>query len=492
MKKQVLATAAGLVLAGACANAGAVTLNPKGLGQVLLFPYYTVNKGQDTLLSVVNVSDVGKAVHVRFHEGYNGRVVMDFLVFLSPHDVWTAGVTTASDSATGGARLVSSDRSCTLPQIPAGGIAFSSVTYSGASASDGGPQAIERTREGHVQIITDGDIRPDSPTARIVEHVQTGAPGAGAPADCSQLDSASVVADLVAPANTLAGSAGIVNVDEGTYFPYNAEAISDFTRVPLLTSLSVVDADDLRSANSDSADGGVPATVFVDGKPLTFTYARGVDAVSALFMADSIYNEVLLTQSLNAATDWILTFPTKRFYVDPGLEPEAPALPFGEAFQAPGEAAARGMHYLYDAEELYVSDPCGQVCGTPVVLPPLNMPYEVTAVAFHRGEEAAPTVSPVFGSRLLRTLAPTYPGWQTGWARLDFAYDEQQSLPGGTANGGSRTLFGLPVTGFMAYNIVNTQAQPGRLANYSGLFRHRSTASCLPSGVAPAPDGSCF
>ena len=46
----------------------------------------------------------------------------------------------------------------------------------------------------------------------------------------------------------------------------------------------------------------------------------------------------------------------------------------------------------------------------------------------------------------------------------------------------------------MAYNVINTNAQPGLLANYSGLFRHRSTTSCFgdisgctaasPTGVA--------
>ena len=44
---------------------------------------------------------------------------------------------------------------------------------------------------------------------------------------------------------------------------------------------------------------------------------------------------------------------------------------------------------------------------------------------------------------------------------------------------------GLPVVGFMAYNVINTQAQPGMLANYSGTYRHRSTMSCN------GPAGEC-
>ncbi len=46
--------------------AGAVSLSASGMGQVLIYPYYTVNKGQDTLISVVNASDVGKIAGSRF------------------------------------------------------------------------------------------------------------------------------------------------------------------------------------------------------------------------------------------------------------------------------------------------------------------------------------------------------------------------------------------------------------------------------------------
>ena len=38
----------------------AVALNPRGIGQVLIYPYYTVNRGQDPLISVVNASSSAK------------------------------------------------------------------------------------------------------------------------------------------------------------------------------------------------------------------------------------------------------------------------------------------------------------------------------------------------------------------------------------------------------------------------------------------------
>ena len=104
MNKNSLTTAviAGIAgVAGIANMASAVNLNPDGLGQVLLYPYYTVNAGQQTLLSVVNTAAVGKAVKVRFLEGYNSREVLDFNLFLSPFDVWTADVFALSDLSSG-------------------------------------------------------------------------------------------------------------------------------------------------------------------------------------------------------------------------------------------------------------------------------------------------------------------------------------------------------------------------------------------------------
>ena len=119
---------AGAVLAGLTGVAGmvsvshAVNLNPDGLGQVLLYPYYSARGGNDTLISVVNTTSAAKAVKVRFIEGLNSREVLDFNVYMSPFDVWAAAVTDVSPRAAGGfdpdpdgrADLVIRDTTCSL------------------------------------------------------------------------------------------------------------------------------------------------------------------------------------------------------------------------------------------------------------------------------------------------------------------------------------------------------------------------------------------
>lgn len=91
---------AALVVLGCCwlQGAAAMTLNPRGAGQVLLFPYYTVNRHQQTLISVTNATDAGKALQVRFREALNGREVLTFRLFLSPHDTWAASVFALDDA----------------------------------------------------------------------------------------------------------------------------------------------------------------------------------------------------------------------------------------------------------------------------------------------------------------------------------------------------------------------------------------------------------
>jgi hypothetical protein len=52
---------------------------------------------------------------------------------------------------------------------------------------------------------------------------------------------------------------------------------------------------------------------------------------------------------------------------------------------------------------------------------------------------------------------------------------------------GAVALTGLPTVGFMVYNVVNANAQPGVLGNYGGVFAHRSTLACSDIDGLPCP-----
>ena len=482
MKRNNLTTAIVAAIAGVAGFAGlanAVDLNPDGLGQVLIYPYYTVNKSQDTLFSVVNTTGIGKAVKVRFLEGYNSREVLDFNLFLSPHDVWTAAVAQTADA--GGAKVITSDHSCTYPSIPAGGQAFSDAAYTGASIApfnvpDSGPQDIMRTREGYLELIAMGDIIAGSNLSGETTHSQTGTPNAGMPS-CGQSALLGADADLVAPTGGLFGSGSIVNVGEGTFFGYNADAVDGFTATKLFFGSSALEPS-LQNANSVESALTARAYVFVNGGLVTADYSLGVDAVSAVFMADNLYNEFLVGTGLGANTDWVVTFPTKRFYVDQLAYPTAPRAPFVEKFAGGESNVAVGIN-LYDREEFHTTTSEG--FSPPVGSRPSSLPYEVNVISFLTGAVAG-GVSGVFGSVLRPNITPL---GDSGWLQLGLNDAvELHALPGGVTPALAPVTFnGLPATGFMGYNVVNAQANPGLLANYSGLFRHRASRSCLGGGT---------
>lgn len=474
-RNRLVAAIAGTFIVGAgfaAESARAVSVSPNGIGSVLFYPYYTVNKGQDTLISLVNSdSTKGKVVKVRFKEGYNGRDVLDLDVFLAPDDVWTAAITQVSDD--GGALIRTSDQSCTLPAIPAGGLAFSSAGYDGTSSlpADDGPHDITRTREGEIEMIASGDVPAGTPTFSAIQRQYASTyPYASEPPLCNTLIVERIATDVTAPSDSLFGAGSIVNVGSGIFFGYTATAIRGFSAVPLFDATNA--GPTLDQANTAGVDGA-RAYVPIEGAeaPLAADFADGIDAVSAALMTSAIGNEYVVDPSLGATTDWIVTYPTKSWYVDKVLYPENPTNPFVEPFQD-GASRATISATAFDRETDFASYSCAEPPPPPGCLPiqPVTA-YQVNAISI-RVEPTDPpsTTSDVFGSVLLTSIAP-YAG--TGWIYADLASGDG----GHDISTASSSLSGMPAIGFMAYDIVNANAQPGLLANYSGTFAHHTLAA---------------
>ena len=119
MKKSSLALSVAAALgamgfAGAAAANGGIQVNPNGVGNQLIVPYFSAQGDNATLLNITNTDTTnGKAVKVRFRGAANSDDLFDFTLLLSPGDVWTAAVTQGAD---GISKLTTSDKSCTLPQ----------------------------------------------------------------------------------------------------------------------------------------------------------------------------------------------------------------------------------------------------------------------------------------------------------------------------------------------------------------------------------------
>jgi hypothetical protein len=104
-------------------NATGFIVSPGGLGHQMIVPYFTTQGGNQTVTHIVNTdTQNGKALKVRFRGAANSDDLLDFYVFLSPGDVWTAALTRGADGRT---VLSTADKSCTYPTIPAAGQPFS-------------------------------------------------------------------------------------------------------------------------------------------------------------------------------------------------------------------------------------------------------------------------------------------------------------------------------------------------------------------------------
>src|SRR6266545_583272 len=227
-RKSLYAALAGAGALGMTATANAVSVNPNGLGQVLIYPYYTVQSdaagnAYNSLLSVVNTDSSAKAVKVRFLEGRNSREVLDFNLFLSKFDVWTAAIIPVGTGATAGAQVITRDNSCTIPANSAlkAGVNFVNFGYVG----DGGGDALDRTKEGYVEIILMGSYTSTNCTSIVVTHVD------GTPLCQSAkhpLSDTTAKIDVSGTTGGLFGGMTLINVSSGTAYTEEAVALEKF------------------------------------------------------------------------------------------------------------------------------------------------------------------------------------------------------------------------------------------------------------------------
>ena len=463
-KKTTLYTAlSGIGALGMAGTANAVHVNPDGLGQVLIYPYYTtqtvgVAQPFNSLLSVVNSTASAKAVKVRFLEGKNSREVLDFNLYLSPRDVWVAGIEPAGAAAGGGAGIYTNDKSCTTPTVSSDAsnpTLFVNYAYAGDSGGDG----LDRTREGYVEIIEMGNVT--GTTATGVTHVNGVPPCTG-------------LSDSVAQSNTVLGTGGLfggmtlINVLQGSDMTADAVALEAFrtTGGPIWFAPGVT-LPDLTLANPPVTEVFNPATV----SAVSYSFATGIDAVSAALMHNTLMNTYVLDSATKSGTDWVITFPTKRFYVSGS----AALPPFQRPFTG-GTACDDISINTFNREEGGVTVLTG--FSPPAPASPLALCYEANVVTF-KG-------SNVLGSANTKDLtASTLPaGAQNGWALFDLT----SSLTGPVnahklvSTAPVATFFGLPVIGFQVetYNNgnlnVGTSALPSLVQSaYGGNFVHKTT-----------------
>jgi hypothetical protein len=493
--KSLYAALAGLGALGAAGVAQAVSVNQNGLGQVLIYPYYTVrtlptgvagtDAAYNSLLSVVNSTASVKAVKVRFLEGKNSREVLDFNLYLSARDVWTTAIIPTTD----GAGIFTADKSCTSPKVSTSSATpspFVNYAYTG-NRDDKGGTSLDRTREGYVEIIEMGDVI--GTTATTSTHANGVAP-------CTE----SLLIAPVAPANTVAGAGGLfgsitlVNVLKGEDFGIDPTALDGFSTTPLWFD-GGDERPNLTFVNPKTSVVVNGFNVYVTPNwpfdPLLNPLNNPVDPVSAVLMHNNVYNEFVLDVSTKSGTDWVVTFPTKRDYIAAGTG-SATKL-FESNFTATGSCDLVVVTQ-YDREERSVSTP-----GSFSPPPPTQtdaLCWEANVISYvYPASSATPTQSTVLGSKNFSAVKTDF---VNGWVALNFP-PVAGTIPRHVLVGPGSTVFntatgattvtaitsfnGLPVIGFSAITFENGTLSlgPGLLqSNYGGNFNHKTTTSIVP------------
>lgn len=461
-----LAVASAVGVAGlASIPAQAMNVSQQGLGQVLLFPYYTAKNGFDTVFTVTNTSNQVVVAKVRWREALNSREVRDFNVIMSPHDVWTGAVTLGADGQTAAFRTY--DKTCTSPALPnsataagAKEIAFSNAAYTTTPpfTTDKGTGALSRTQEGYFEIIEMGVFAAGDETAAANEVAFGSVHVNGTPRNCAYIDT-SVLADydgtnanaLQAPIDVLKGAVSYINVASGQAIEAPVTAIEGFSDgaaiwfAPGDLQPSLADGDAAENADYFAAGNGYTTDAIA---------TTSEDTISVMLMADAVLNE-FASDGVGALTSWIVTYPTKHFYTD-GVAVN----PFSNDFVANGGQSCDDISFtMYDREEKTVTVSTGNVFSpAPNGAGPAQLCYEANVITFNGAN--------IFGSGTNRLDIDTTAVGTAGWGALTLVGQ-------GDVNGNAVTFgaAGLPVIGFAAV-LRNNSTEAGNNRNYGSTVPH--------------------
>ncbi len=464
-------------------TADAVSLSQNGRGQVLIYPYYTARGTNDTLFSIVNSRFIYegsqvKAVKVRFREGRNSRPVADFNVYLTPGMAFTAMVTR---DANGHPVLRTQSPACTVPRFTPSTampgwteLPFSNAAYAGYDQAGSG---LERAAEGFFEAIEMGEV--------VMGYILPGGKNLNEaimyanPIDIVTTQDCDAVAnawasggafwttggsELQAPGGRLFGMGTIINVAQGTDYSFDPVVLTDFSSTKRHTAPG--------SASPNLGDADPVSVVVADDAVYTSTWDTGRDAVSAVLAKTVVFNEYIAkTPQLDAATDVILTYPTKGLHVvresDTG---QSSTSPFGAAFDdmAPAGAGATGAR---------LADGSSQGACVGIYM----RRYANDGRRSDHGHVSIPAPFP---------LDPGYACWSTSVfsfgnvldSQVAVAISEYAATPFGwieilqtsaslTSKEGHRHV-GLPVIGFAIEKYVNGNLN-GVLSNYGGTLAHK-------------------
>jgi hypothetical protein len=524
MKKKMLPLAVSAAAAVSMSASAQMYVNEGGLGEVLIFPFYSAENGNATNISLVNTTAHGKAVKVRFIEGENSQEVLDFNVYMSPGDHFSMGVTATAD---GGGQVVTNDKTCTVPQFAPGvpepfrNTLYVKTDKGGVGAKAYDNTSIERTAVGYVEVIEMGQLTGKglhydakgavsakaNPMLAAITHDSTGKPAncdlpvsawseaAGgvkgtwlAEADTAGLGKGRAYMSTTWVGGGIYGYAGVVNTADATAFGQDGIAIDNAVDAATANAAGGQGGFALHykpgDTNPDFNDSNLSTSSIVanGGVMTTYDYAPStVDAVSGLFQTDEIINDYVTDSTIAATTDWVVTMPTKTFYVNNQAKGATrAAAPFWDLWDGQNACEYASLS-VTDREESTPAPAPGSApdfspapeTGDPEVYD-LPLCKEVTVVQFG-ATSAVKTKDLAVGVSAQLSAADGWASISLDPADLSAAAKLKADATRVLASDQASDLKGLPVVGFAVQTYTNNNVNgSGNVANYAMSNEHKT------------------
>jgi hypothetical protein len=383
---------------------------------------------------------------------------------------------------------------------------FSNAQFIG-EFDDAASDLLERTRAGHMEVIEMASIPQSSVTGRSLRPNADGTINCDIVRQSSNLDGTygnaavgTTAAQLINPEGDIGGTSSIVNVAKGTLLNYTPTALDDFRREAFYSHAG--------AEEPNLSNAGARSTIMRSNGPLSLTWGdqkvganetigQRIDAVSSVLMASNLSNDYSLEQSLSASTEWVVTMPTKRFYVDPRLTGSPSRVPpfrrgnfigppdfmnctptYSEAYDRNGEPFSAPVNRIEfgvpDVNQRLTENLCGSAATVGFVkLRPGNRDGSAQEVV---GPSAM--LGGMFG--LWKQSA------EAGFVLLSVMSVRDTTIlaPNSMRRSSNGISFlGLPVIGFGAIRFENRNTAPGIQAFFDGAFNHRLVVFCEVGGV---------
>jgi hypothetical protein len=274
------------------APAWAIQRSGDGLGEYLIVPFAIAANGYETVLEISDTPDTPAQVLKLRVLDRDGQPRLTANLYLKGAGTWAGGLTRQGETA----RLLTSSDSCLL---------------------------VERDDAVEPSSQVDFDF-----TAGSVEIVEMGVVDAQALRNAVSDDDCQAIADLwnddawapeaalTPPEGGLRATARVVNVGKGTFYGVPATALKHFSNIVQHTAPSTAQPDLASTHDAGTATGETRSVVCDDDGCVEDFWENPIDAASAALITHTARDTYDISESLNARSEWIVTYPTQAHYAD--------------------------------------------------------------------------------------------------------------------------------------------------------------------------------